>query len=107
MTALDGKIQIDAIKELDYISPGNLTSFDEAHQFCHSQGPGWYLPAFNDSQLYFQVVDIMEKENLKSIWMGIKKITYDRLKWLDGTGEAYFYTVTEVAILQLKLLSSC
>ena len=85
--ALDGEVKVDARKELKYIiSPGYHT-FDAAQQFCASKG--WDLPAFNDSELYHQAVKIMEKEDLKSMWMGMKKITYDRFKWVDGTGKLY------------------
>ena len=78
-------MKVDARKELKYISQSGIYTFDQAQQFCDTRG--WDLPAFNDSELYHQAVEIMEKENLKSMWMGMKKITYDSFKWVDGTGK--------------------
>ena len=58
-------------------------SWFSAVKNCKSQGPGWTLPALDNKSEIADINKVMKKK--KSVWTGIKRVTFDAYYWEDGS----------------------
>ena len=85
------KIQYNII---GHINGQNVNTWSLGYNYCAKDGEN--LPLVQTKQDIKKLSRQMEEQHLQTAWLGIRKMPYDGLRWMDGTGISKIHTFTHI-----------